>query len=267
MSWSTDGYTPDNFTTIQESYYNAFVSVYGYVSQSRFNASRDYQAFYSSAQVDMYYQTQFAQIFDNVATYLKNTDINIQTPSTVPTRIVETIKNQLGFDAACEEMTLSTAGILRLAIDYEPNALTNLLIVELLATEFVVGGVYTEGDISEQYTISNGQTFTWAWTNGVEVPIMFRLKIQRSRNASSPYEYDPIIQAKFLNNFDEIYSIGLDIEPEKYLEIVRDLPWAAEIVTEYSLDDGSTWSDEVIKADYNSKYVASLEVADIEVYD
>lgn len=58
---------------------------------------------------------------------------------------------------------------------------------------------------------------------------------------SSPVLNENQIREILDDNLLALYRLGLDFEPEKYLEISRDLPFASNILLEYSENSGGTW--------------------------
>ncbi len=63
------------------------------------------------------------------------------------------------------------------------------------------------------------------------------------------------------------FWIGMDIEPEKYFEINRDALYASNIKAEYSLDDGTSWSESIYKTPYNVKFIPDLSVENVIITD
>jgi hypothetical protein len=111
--------------------------------------------------------------------------------------------------------------------------------------------------------LSNGQQFEYRWTTGKPIPIKFKLTITISRNATSAVDDVQTIIENFTSNFNERYKMGWDIEPERYYEVLNDAPYASNIATEYSLDDGTTWLDAPIQSDFDSKYVQEIDAVDV----
>lgn len=265
MGWTTDGYVPDDFSTIMSRYFNAFKNEYEpNLTEVRFKGSREYELFYSSAQVDMQIQTIFADSMEKVSDWILSINLKIQQPSTVPTAIVKAIKDNFGFNASVKPMIEADAGKLHIAIDYTPTTNLNTQIAQVLATQAVAGGIVTIGDISVPVSVG-GQQFDYKWTAATEANIKFKLTITVSRSAATYIESEANIKERFLKNFNDLYQLGYDIEPESYFEIVRDAQYASNILCEYSLNDGSTWASSPLKSLFNTKYVPELDTGDVKV--
>ncbi|UKA23394.1 hypothetical protein IHC92_20800 [Photobacterium damselae subsp. damselae] len=266
MAWTTNGYVPDDFNTVMDHYYKAFISQEGYetLTRSRFDASAEYTVFYASAQIDMSIQSMFAQTFEKVIDYLTKINLKIQQPATIPDAISESFMRNLGLDAKCKPMTLENRGKSHIAIDYEPNADANYSIAELLK-KHIVDGIVTVGDITQKVTFSNGTEGSFSWTRATIQKTLFRITIQKSRNSTYAVDTAERIIKKFNDNYERLYSMGLDIEPERYFEVERDAPYASDILTEYSFDGGSSWHSTPFKSEFNIKCVQELKPQNIIV--
>lgn len=264
MAWNTNGYTPDDFNTVIKSYYDSFISQpeFETVSTSRFEGSAEYAVFYGSAQIDMAIQSIYAETFQKVMTYLSTINLKIQSPTTVPDAISESIKNNLGFDSKCKPMTEENRGTSHIAIDYEESPDANLAIANLLK-KHIVDGVITVGSIKQDVVFSNGSIGTYSWVSSANSEVLFKLTVTVSRNSSFAVDTAGNIIAKFNDNFSELYSMGLDLEPERYYEIERDAQYASDILTEYSFDAGLSWSSEPFESEFNVKFTPVLSASNI----
>lgn len=265
MGWNTKGFIPDDFNTVIHKYYDAFVSMPGYesVSFSRFEASKEYETFYSSAQVDIGMQAAFSVTFEMLKAYIQSINFEISRPATVPTKIIESIKDQFGYVASVKKMTLADAGKMHIAIDYDDTG-ENVEIAKLLS-EVIVGGIVTDGNITQSTPIGDGISFDYKWTKMAHKTIKFRISIKKSKNSRFDADKPGDIVAKFLSNWDEEYTAGLDIEPETYFEIGRDAPYASRVLTEYSLDDGGTWSNDSFETVFSDLYIPTIGEGDITI--
>lgn len=266
MAWSTSGYTPDDFNDVMNGYYHAFIAQDGFetLSRVRFDASAEYTVFYASAQIDMSIQAMFAQTFDKVIEYLAKINLRIQQPATVPDAIAASFMRNLGLDAKCQPMTLENRGKSHIAIDYEPSVSINQKIGELLK-KHIIDGVVTVGDISQNVTFSNGSQGVFKWYRATRKATLIKITIIKSRNSTYALDTAERIIHKFNDNFAKLYRMGLDLEPERYFEVERDAPYAAEVLTEYSFDAGKTWSSVVYKSDFNIKCVPELKQQNIVI--
>jgi hypothetical protein len=115
--------------------------------------------------------------------------------------------------------------------------------------------LYYTGSETGTKTAINGQSFTYKYALPTPVDILVRITATTSANAKTPILNENQIRDIFDANFAELYRIGLDFEPEKYLEIARDLPFASNILLEYSEDAGATWDDQPRAMAYNEKII------------
>jgi hypothetical protein len=113
--------------------------------------------------------------------------------------------------------------------------------------------LYYEGIETGSKMAVNGQTFTYAYDLPDPVDVLVRITVTSSANATTPILNENQVRDKFNTNFAALYRLGLDFEPEKYLEIARDCPFASDILTEWSEDDGDNWSDQPRSMAYNEK--------------
>lgn len=264
MGWSTNGYVADDFSTIINSYYTAFNSEYGAVTEARFQASREYEVFYSSAQIDMQYQAIFSEVFNKVALWMKEVNFKINSPSTTPIAIQQKFLSKFGLNIGIKPMIEAEKGLAHIAVDYTPSPALNEQIASFLANECISGGIVTMGDIVVPVSIG-GQQFDYKWVKAVEKAVKFKVTITISRGAAEYIESATDIRDRFLDNYKSLYRIGHDIEPESYYEINRDAKYASEILTQYSLDDGSTWLTLPHKSLYSDKFVPELDTGDITI--
>ena len=112
-------------------------------------------------------------------------------------------------------------------------------------------GLYFAGTEQGTKIALNGQVFNYAYALPTPVDILVRITVTKSANAKTPILNENQIRDIFDANFAEFYKIGLNFEPEKYLEIARYLPFASDILLEY--DEGAGWTDQPRAMAYNEK--------------
>ncbi|MDG3034164.1 hypothetical protein P7245_22315 [Vibrio parahaemolyticus] len=268
MSWSSDGgWTVNDVQTQLTAYYEGFkLNGYPDLSYSDFEDSREYEVAYMSAQIDASIDTVFAEIFSRLSNFIRDTNDKILNPTTTPNSIQNGIYETFGYRCSVKPMIEADAGKIHIAIDHgdiSANPDLKFQIGSYLEKNSVVGSSYCVGDIEQLIPLSSGGSETYRWTANVDTPITWKITITRSRISVAVVDSPEAVQEKFLANWDEFYWIGQDVEPERYLEIVRDCPYASNVLSEYSLDDGSTWQSAPILSEYNIKYIPDLQTSNI----
>jgi len=127
-------------------------------------------------------------------------------------------------------------------------------IIDRMAAWLTVGLYYNGLEVGTKIAI-NGQVFTYKFDLPTPVNVLIRITVTTSANATTPILNVNQIRDIFNANFASLYAIGLNFEPEKYLEIERDLPFASDILLERSENGGGTWIATPRAMAYNEKIV------------
>ena len=234
------------------------------LTMKAFELTEFYRVVVIVAQLLVQTQTKTASMYDQIIDYIHNNQMAIESPSNTIAGITPAIYKKFGFDSSLKPSSEADAGKVYLAIDYQPTADINLKIANFILDKLLGAGIYTIGDIQQPVSIDDSNEIIISWTNAKVQDLHFKinLKISRNRNTSVPDK--DLIKSRFLNNFEEIYSIGQDIEPERYLDMQQDIPFASEYEILYSLD-GENWQSGVLNSDFDNKYIAQLDVGNINV--
>lgn len=267
MKWDDEfGVIPENFDTHMGRYYSAFINSrteYNAVAYNQFVASDEYKIFYPSAQIDMYIDNLLAETFLKMSDFISAANLRISNPTTTPNALMAGLLERFGFRSSVKQMTEENAGKMHVAIDYTPDADLNYQIASYFEKTAVVGSTYMVGDVEQDIVLEKGGIETYRWVAATEQAMHFRIRITRSRNSTAVEDTPESIVSLFLANFELFYWVGMDVEPERYFEINRDAPYAAEIITEYSLDDGDSWQSDPYISPYNMKFVPELDVSNV----
>ncbi|CAH1521254.1 Whole genome shotgun sequence [Vibrio owensii] len=271
MKWDSEtGVQPDSFETIMEAYFNAFKNAdpkFESLAYNTFVASDEYKVFYASVQVDMGIENVIAMLFIKMSEFIQSENLKINNPTTTPNALMEGLENNFGFKSSVKPMIEEESGKMHVAIDYTPEPDLNYQIAKYMEQSAVVGSTYMVGDIAQDIVLRKGGIETYRWVQKTEQPLLFKLTIIKSRNSTAIVDNQDEIVSKFMANFEAFFWVGMDLEPEKYFEINRDAPYASDILTEYSFDDGENWSSEPYKTPYNIKFIGELPVANVIVQD
>lgn len=267
MKWDSEkGVIPEDFETHMRRYYSAFINSsaeYNQIAYNTFLASDEYKVYYPAVQVDMYADNIMAETFTRMSEFIQATNQKILNPTTTPNALIAGLYTEFGLKASVKQMTEENAGKLHVAIDYTPDDDLNYQIGAYMESTCVVASTYMVGDIEQPIVLSEGGNETYRWVAQTEKNMLFKITITVSRNSTATTDTPEDILDTFMSNWDEFYWIGMDVEPERYFEINRDAPYASEIITEYSLDDGTTWETAPYKSEYDTKFIPTLDVSNI----
>ena len=207
-------------------------------------------------------EAQTAELSAKLTDFIRTANEKINLPKSTIDGFISAMKKSesdggLGLDCTIKNITNpAEAGHLFLVVDTdsgaEDYAVTKQKIIEKMAAWLTVG-LYFEGSETGTRQAINGQVFDYAYDLPTPVNIKVRVTVTASANAKTPILNENQIRDIFNANFAALYRLGLDFEPEKYLEIARDLPFASDILLEYSEDGGTNWDDQPRSMAYNEK--------------
>lgn len=270
MFSDNNGFEPLEISEMLTNYYTAHAAEWdtdGTLTQERFNASKEYELYYTAAQIDAQQQAYYAETFEKIKDYITLKNEKIERPTPINDRIIDHFFDNYGFKASVRPMTLETRGILAICLDYESDgSVLDQAIADDIIKYCAAGGVWTEGNISKIANINNDQAFTISWSTPTEKTADFKYTIIRSRNSALAELPIVDIRKLVLANFESRNGLGLDIEPQKYLT-KADLPWASSIVGERKIDDETDFTTLVYKAEFTDKITATLDIENIFVVD
>lgn len=221
-----------------------------------------YRFFYAGAQEVMQAEAFIAEITAKMTDYIRTANENINLPKSTIDGFIQGLKRSeaeggLGLNSTIKNITDSAeAGHLFLVVDTDSGAVNYATIKQGIIDRmhnWLTGGLFYEGAQTGTKTALNGQVFNYAFALPTAVNILVRITVKVSANSTTPILNENQIRTIFNANFAALYRIGLNFEPEKYLEIARDLPFASEIFLEYSENAGATWLNAPRTMAYNQK--------------
>ncbi|AUR98983.1 hypothetical protein NVP1259O_21 [Vibrio phage 1.259.O._10N.286.48.F4] len=266
---SNKGFVPSDVTSLIESYRVAHVAEWGTpdLTQERFEGSKEYELYYTAAQIDAQQQAYFSQTFEKLKDYIELKNEKIQRPTPINDRIINFFVGKYGFNTSVRQPTLETRGILAICLDYTPDGSTlDQSIANDIKDFCQLGGIWTDGSIEQNTALSNGQSWLMKWEIPTERTVEFKYTIIRSRNSAAAELPTVDIRRLILDNFEARSGQGLDVEPQKYLTI-GDLGWASSIQGERRLDGESEFTVSAYQSKYDEKFTAVLDLESIEVID
>ena len=247
-----------DFEQVEQLVHQAYIDRWGTISMAQWRGSYEYQALYPFIQLMVENGNLTLQAINEALESLAQIGEEIKRPAVLHSRVSERFLED-GYIAVPREPTLATAGIMAVCVDQpDRDAEDDAAVALLLANECMPAGVHIEGVNEYTVVLSNGQSIVMRWTNPTEVPTTFKLTLLRARNSQYPVDDVDTIIDRFMTNFNEQNALGLDITPETYYTIHRDAPWASQVLTEYSFDDGTTWLSIVHAATYTDKFIGEL---------
>jgi hypothetical protein len=242
----TNGYQPRTFEEILE----AFVLEVNEQFSTTYDATsivgtEYYRFFYAGAQLVMQSESYTAEITTKMTDYIRTANEAINLPKSTINGFITGIKTDLGLDATIKDIVLEAeAGYMFLIVDADETdpdyATTKQAIIDRMH-DWLTAALYYNGTETGSKVALNGQTFNYKFGLPVDVDILVRVTVTASANSTSPVLNENQIRDILDANLALYYRIGLDFEPEKYLEISRDLPFASDILLEYSENAGATW--------------------------
>lgn len=223
-----------------------------------------YKYFYALIQRLQQNEVKTSEIFLRMQEYFALTNETIERPNTTHPGIVDYFK-KAGFMASTKKPIDADAGKLFICVDTDETA-DNYAAVKLAICKLVkdccVGGVVSQGSQVSAITLPNLQSFDFKFNLPDRQPILLKLTINLSENNEFTIEPDDDVAEKLFDNIAAKYRLGLDFEPQRYFSVI-DAPWAAEVLLEYSTNNGSSYTSNVFAAAYDDLF--TFDVSDIEV--
>jgi len=254
----TNGYQPRTFDEIKAEMLAEINDQFGTTYDEETIIGTDhYKFFYGGIQLVMQAEAYTAEITAKMTDYIRTANENINLPKSTIDGFTQGILRDLQLNSTIKEITdPAEAGYMFLVVDVDDEAEdyedTKQEIINRMHN-WLTTGLYYNGTEEGTKTAINGQVFTYKYALPTLVDVLVRITVTISPNANTPILNENQIREKFNTNFAALYRLGLDFEPEKYLEISRDLPFASNILLEYSEDAGSTWDDEPRAMPYDEK--------------
>ena len=228
-------------------------------TMQEFEGTNIYKVAYPLMQEIMQSENNLSMIFSKYADYISEVNQSINAPAVVRDSIIRKI-NELGVDCSLKQLDPAEAGNIFLCCDLNPADDNYSYLVDRIGNimlENISAGTVSNGSVSINKQLENGQVETFKFELPTKTAILLKLTLQISRNNDQYIPTDSETKEILLNNLNKYYKLGNDFEPEKYAEINRDFPCCSEVILEYSLDNGTTWTDAVAQLSYDTKYTVN----------
>jgi hypothetical protein len=259
MAWDlTNGYQPRTFDEIKAAMLAEVNLQFGTsYDEDTIVGTNEYKYFYGGIQLVMQAENYTAEITAKMTDYIRTANENINLPKSTIDGFTQGLLRELELNSTIKDITTSgEAGYMFLVVDVDDGAVdyatTKQAIIDRMAL-WLTTGLFYNGAETGTKTALNGQTFTYKYALPTLIDVLVRITVTVSANAKTPILNENQIRDIFDANFALLYRLGLNFEPEKYLEIARDLPFASNILLEYSEDAGSTWDATLRTMAYDEK--------------
>lgn len=271
MSFSVvNGYSPRSYETILDDCVAVVNDEFktNYTRQT-FVGTNLWKYLYATIQGMMTIENNISELGVKLQDYIRTQNEELIIHRSSADGIMQAIKDELGLVSSLKPVSSSAdAGEIYLAVDVD-NEQENYSelkqkIIETLH-KYLTAGLHYNGTEAGTVTATNGQVFNYAYELPTKKQLKIQIQVKVSDNTNIFVETTNSIKEKFLKNFSEIYRLGYDFEPQQFLNISRDLPFASEITIKYSTNSGSSWATEILESDYKTKITIAENDVEVEV--
>ena len=265
-----NGYTPQSYQTILTSVVaevnKQFNTNY---TNEQFEGTNLWKVFYTGIQELMGIENKITELSVKLQDYIRtqNEELLIQRSSV--DGFIQGIEEDLNLIASIKPIeTPEEAGHLSVAVDLDDQSedyqdKKNQVIKKM--HDWLTAGLFYEGTEEGQVTATNGQEFNYAFNLPTETALKIKITVRVSDNKSLFVLTPNEIKNKFIENFNKLYRLGFDFEPQTYLCLEKDLPFASAFEVEYSTDGGSEYKSDVLKTMYDEKITFNPSDVIVEV--
>lgn len=227
-----------------------------------FKGTNAYRFTYVFLQTQIQQQAAVAEIFEKLQDYFEHVNGKINNPKTTNDSIAEVLRSK-GFTASVRNNTEAQSGRLAVAVvvdtsseDYPKKK--NEILVAIKNNS--VAGLFYDGTERGELQLSNGQVFSFAFSPAEKIPTQIKLTITYARGTAYARLTDDEAKEKLLFNLSTLYTLGNDFTPEKYFEINRDAPYAANIELQYSnAKTGGAFTSNIYTAAFTDLFTFKTE--------
>lgn len=268
MSFSSEnGYIPLSVETIMSDIRERVNTQFGVsYTEETFAGTGFYQYFYPMVQRVQENEIKTSEIVQKIQEYFDVTNEIIQRPNTTPPGMYDYFLDA-GWKISVKPIESGEEGEARICVDVDDSDPEydekKAEICELLK-DCLAAGVVSVGTESEFVVIQNAQSFEFSFNLPDRIPTLLRVTLPLSDNNQFVIQSPEWIKEKILENIAAKYSLGLDFQPQRYLSLV-DVPWAASILFEYSIDDGENWETGIYESEYDE--LLTFALGDIEIVE
>ncbi len=128
----------------------------------------------------------------------------------------------------------------------------------------VSAGIVTQGSEVETLVLSNGQSFDFKYSLPLEYEVFLKLTLTLSENNQVVIGSPDDVKQTLLDNIAARYRLGKNFEPQRYFN-QADAPWTSQVLLEWSIDGGNTYSSSVYDSDFDELF--GIDLANITLVE
>lgn len=228
--------------------------------------SNHFKFFYGGLQLRMECDNKIAELGNKIVDYIRTTNESIAQPVSSPDGTIRYFKENLGLTVSLKPITDPTdAGKPAVCVDIDPTETTFESVkqqifdaLRLTQTE----GLYwfnpstspSDREYRGESSALNGQALPYCFFVPEESTMDVKITVTRSRESLAYQLNTAQIEELFVKNFNAQYSLGKDFEGSVYLN-VNDIRGASEVLVEWSINGGSSWSSGIRDMDFDQKII------------
>lgn len=228
--------------------------------------SNHFKFFYGGLQLRMECDNKIAELGNKIVDYIRTINESIAQPVSSPDGTIRYFRENLGLTISLKPITqASDAGKPAVCVDIDPtsttfNSMKQQIFDALRLTQ--TEGLYwfnpsTSAGAREyrgESSALNGQALPYCFFVPETSTMDIRITVTRSRESLAFQLNTAQIEALFIQNFNERYSLGKDFEGSVYLN-VNDVAGASEVLVEWSTNGGSSWSSGIRDMNFDQKII------------
>lgn len=228
--------------------------------------SNHFKFFYGGLQLRMECDNKIAELGNKIVDYIRTINESIAQPVSSPDGTIRYFRENLGLTVSLKPITqASDAGKPAVCVDIDPTSTTfdsmkQQIFDALRLTQ--TEGLYwfnpsTSAGAREyrgESSALNGQALPYCFFVPETSTMDIRITVTRSRESLAFQLNTAQIEALFIQNFNERYSLGKDFEGSVYLN-VNDIAGASEVLVEWSTNGGSSWSSGIRDMNFDQKII------------
>ena len=271
MSYSVlNGYAPRDYNTILRECVDIVNQQFNtsYTPQS-FTGTNMWKFLYTFIQEVMQAENKAAEIEEKLEDYIRTQNEKLLIHRSSVSGFMQATEQELGLISSIKPIeSAAEAGKPEICVDVDETAEnyaeTKQKIFDLMH-ECLTAGLFYQGDQTGTVTAENGQQFNYAFSLPTKTPLKIKIEIKVSDNNNYYIDTALEVKEKFLKNFNAMYRLGYDFEPQQYLTIERDLNFAGEIKTTWSTNNGTSWSGEILQGVFDEKLTISADNVEVDI--